>query len=152
TVVCKLFNMVQPDVAIFGEKDFQQLAVIRAMVRDLNIPVRIEGVATVRESDGLAMSSRNGYLTEKERGTAPMLYRTLCSARDAVLAGRDDFGGIEKEQCAFLNRAGFVTDYFTICRSGDLQPAAREDTEIVILAAARLGRTRLIDNIRFSRG
>jgi pantoate--beta-alanine ligase len=150
TVVCKLFNIVQPDLALFGRKDFQQLAVIRTMVRDLNIPVDIIGVDTVREASGLAMSSRNGYLSAQEKQTAAHLYQTLCQARDAVLA-KQSFPDIDQQALNSLKAAGFVPDYFVICRSDDLAKANSEDTELVILVAARLGKTRLIDNIAFSR-
>lgn len=149
TVVCKLFNMVQPDMAFFGEKDFQQLAVIRTMVRDLNLPVKIHSVATLREPDGLAMSSRNGYLTTEQRAIAPTLYQALCAARDAILAENTDFSQIEQQQTQGLNNAGFAVDYFSICRSEDLLPAKSSDNNLVILAAARLGKPRLIDNIQF---
>lgn len=151
TVVCKLFNMVQPDVALFGRKDFQQLAVIRTMVRDLNIPVDIIGVETVREPSGLAMSSRNGYLSAQEKQIASQLYQTLCVARDAVLAGQS-FAEIEQQALNALQAAGFKLkpDYFAICRSDDLAKADSQDKQLVILVAARLGKTRLIDNIAFS--
>jgi pantoate--beta-alanine ligase len=149
TVVCKLFNMVQPDMAFFGEKDFQQLAIIRTLVRDLNISVKIHSVATMREVDGLAMSSRNGYLSAEERLLAPKLYQALCAARDAVLAGNQDFSQIEIQQRQILNNAGFTVDYFSICRAEDLLPAQIHDNNLVILAAARLGKPRLIDNIQF---
>lgn len=151
-VVCKLLNMVQPDLLLLGEKDFQQLAVIRTMVADLNIPVAIQGVATVREADGLAMSSRNGYLTSTERQRAPLLYQALCAARDAVLSGQTDYQAIVDRQAQVLRDAGFLPDYFRICRSADLLPADGNDTELVILIAAKLGKTRLIDNIYFARG
>ncbi len=149
TVVCKLFNMVQPDMAFFGEKDFQQLAVIRTMVRDLNIPVKIHAVATIRESDGLAMSSRNGYLTPEQRKIAPQLYQALCAAKEAVLAENQAFAQIERQQRQNLESAGFAVDYFSICRAEDLLPAKQNDNELVILAAAKLGKPRLIDNIQF---
>jgi len=151
TVVCKLFNLVQPDIALFGLKDFQQLAVIRIMVRDLNFPVEIIAVDTVREPSGLAMSSRNGYLSPEEMMVAPKLYETLCAARDAVLAGRQAYADIEIRSMLFLREAGFQPDYFAICRSSDLKKAETEDKDLVILAAAKLGRTRLIDNVYFSR-
>ena len=151
TVVCKLFNMVQPDMAFFGEKDFQQLAVIRTMVRDLNFPVAIHGVVTVREADGLAMSSRNGYLTPEQRRVAPLLYQTLCQACEAVLSAGQDMAEIERKAKRFLQQAGFQPEYFSICRAGDLKPAAHGDSELVLLAAVRLGQTRLIDNVYFSR-
>ncbi|MDD5114304.1 MAG: pantoate--beta-alanine ligase [Methylobacter sp.] len=150
TVVCKLFNIVQPNLALFGRKDFQQLAVIRTMVRDLNIPVDIIGVDTVREPGGLAMSSRNGYLSAEEKQIAAQLYQTLCHARDAVLAGQP-VADIEQHALSSLQAAGFAPDYFAVCRSQDLAKARAEDTELVLLVAARLGKTRLIDNIAFSR-
>jgi pantoate--beta-alanine ligase len=151
TVICKLFNMVQPNIALFGLKDFQQFTVIKTMVRDLNIPVEIMGVDTVREPGGLAMSSRNGYLTDAEKRLAPKLYHSLCVARDAVLAGNRAYADIEQQALQFLQQAGFQTDYFSVCRSSDLKKAAAEDVDLVLLAAAKLGKTRLIDNIYFSR-
>jgi pantoate--beta-alanine ligase len=151
TVVCKLFNIVQPNIALFGLKDFQQLTVIKTMVRDLNIPVEIIGVDTVREPGGLAMSSRNGYLTDAEKSVAPKLYHSLYVARDAVLAGNQAYADIEQQALQFLQQAGFQTDYFSVCRSSDLKKAAAEDVDLVLLAAAKLGKTRLIDNIYFSR-
>jgi pantoate--beta-alanine ligase len=151
TVVCKLFNMVQPDIALFGLKDFQQFMVIRTMVRDLNIPVDVIGVETVREESGLAMSSRNGYLSESERVVAAKLYQNLGRARNAVLAGKQSHTEIEAEALLFLRKAGFQPEYFSICRSSDLKKADQDDRELVILAAAKLGKTRLIDNIQFSR-
>jgi pantoate--beta-alanine ligase len=151
TVVCKLFNIVQPDTALFGLKDYQQLTVIRVMVRDLNIPVDIIGVATVREADGLAMSSRNGYLTDEEKTIAPKLYQSLCAAREAVLAGEQSFLEIERQSLQFLQESGFLPDYFAICRASDLEKASEVDKELVLLVAARLGKARLIDNICFSR-
>jgi pantoate--beta-alanine ligase len=151
TVVCKLFNLVQPDIALFGLKDFQQLAVIRTMVRDLNFPVEIVGVDTVREPSGLAMSSRNGYLSSEEIKAAPRLYESLCVARDAVLAGKQPYADIEIRAILSLQEIGFQPDYFSICRSSDLKKAETGDKDLVILAAAKLGSTRLIDNVYFSR-
>ncbi|QPK62205.1 pantoate--beta-alanine ligase [Methylomonas sp. LL1] len=150
-VVCKLLNMVQPDRLLLGEKDFQQLAVIRRMVADLNIPVEIQGVATVREADGLAMSSRNGYLSSQERPLAPLLYQALRTVRDAVLQGSQDYHTLVDQQSRILTQSGFLMDYFQVCRSIDLLPATAEDQDLVILIAAKLGKTRLIDNIYFSR-
>lgn len=147
TVVCKLFNMVQPESAFFGRKDFQQLAIINTMVRDLNIPVEIESVETVREPSGLALSSRNGYLNSEELAIAPNLYRNLCFARDEVVAAQLPYPAIEKEAVKRLQQTGFQVDYFSICRTSDLLPAGPEDKDLVILAAAKLGKTRLIDNI-----
>lgn len=151
TVVCKLFNIVQPDVALFGLKDFQQLTVIRTMVRDLNIPVEIVGVETVREASGLAMSSRNGYLTAEEKTVAAKLYQALCNARDAVLAGQRSYQEIESRALLFLQESGFQPDYFSVCRMSDLKRAGEDDVELVLLTAAKLGKTRLIDNVCFSR-
>lgn len=151
TIVSKLFNIVQPDMAIFGEKDFQQLAVIKQMVKDLNIAVDIIAVATARENDGLAMSSRNGYLTAQQREIAPKLYLTLCQARDRVIQGKDDFQSIEQKCLAELQASGFEVDYFSICRASDLVLASENDHDLVILAAAKLGKPRLIDNVFFSK-
>lgn len=150
TIVCKLFNMVQPNHAFFGEKDFQQLQVIRAMVQDLSMNLKIHGVPTVRESDGLAMSSRNGYLDKKERSIAPKLYATLLTLSEQIISGRRDFRQLVREHSLFLNNAGFKTDYIEIrCVESLMQPS-HEDTELVILAAAFLGKTRLIDNLTVS--
>jgi pantoate--beta-alanine ligase len=151
TVVCKLFNMVQPDTALFGLKDFQQLTVIRTMVRDLNFPIEIVGVETVREASGLAMSSRNGYLSADEKAVAAKLYQSLCIARDAILAGQQSYEDIENSALLFLRDCGFQPEYFVVCRAGDLKKAGMDDVDLVLLAAARLGKTRLIDNIYFSR-
>lgn len=149
TVVCKLFNMVQSDVALFGEKDFQQLMVIRRMTEDLCLPVEIVGVATVREADGLAMSSRNGYLEPQERVRAPALYRALCRAGERLRAGMAP-DEVERLGGAEVAAAGLAPDYFSVRRSLDLQPPAGDDGALVVLAAARLGRARLIDNLRVS--
>lgn len=151
TVVCKLFNMVQPDIALFGMKDFQQLTIIKTMVRDLNIEVEIVGVETVRDSSGLALSSRNGYLTETEKTIAPMLYQSLCATKDAILTSQLPFAEIEQRAMQFLTEAGFQTDYFSICRAGDLSYAKGDEQDLVLLAAVKLGTTRLIDNLRFTR-
>jgi pantoate--beta-alanine ligase len=151
TVVCKLFNMVQPDIALFGLKDFQQLTVIKTMVRDLNIQVEIVGVETVRELSGLAMSSRNGYLTDAEKQVAPKLYHSLCVARDAILTGNPAYADLEQQALQLLQQAGFQPDYFSVSRSSDLKKADTNDVDLVILVAAKLGKTRLIDNIYFSR-
>jgi pantoate--beta-alanine ligase len=147
TVVAKLFNMVQPDIAVFGEKDFQQLLIIRRMVEDLDIPVAIEAVATVREEDGLAMSSRNGYLSAGERALAPQLYQTLLDVRELILRGDKELAGIEQAAMIQLREAGFEPQYVSIRRSADLSvPVSRHD-RLVVLAAVMLGSTHLIDNI-----
>ncbi|OWJ94280.1 pantoate--beta-alanine ligase [Pseudomonas sp. A46] len=150
TVVSKLFNMVQPDLAVFGEKDFQQLAVIRKLVRDLNMPIQIIGEPTVRAEDGLALSSRNGYLDEGQRAAAPALYRTLQRLANAIREGRRDFAGLEQEGRDELAAAGFRPDYLEIRESLNLRRADVEDQHLVILAAAFMGNTRLIDNLAFS--
>ncbi len=147
TVVCKLFNMVQPDVALFGQKDYQQLMVIRHMVSDLCLPVEIIGVPTVREADGLAMSSRNGYLTTQEREQAPELYRIMRSTADEIEAGAEDYAKLEADARQHLENAGFRPDYYTIRRADDLAEPAAGDRGLVIVAAAYLGRARLIDNL-----
>jgi pantoate--beta-alanine ligase len=120
TVVTRLFNLVQPDVAVFGEKDYQQLVLIRRMARELCLPVQIVGVATEREADGLAMSSRNGYLTASERTNAAILYRTLTEVKMAVESGAVDYPAVERTAMAALTRAGFRPDYVSIRRASDL--------------------------------
>lgn len=147
TVVCKLFNMVQPDVAVFGKKDYQQLMIIRRMTEDMNIPVRVIGAPTVREDDGLAMSSRNGYLTAEERKIAPFLYRTLCDVANTLQQGHRNFTQIEQNAAAMLDAEGLRTDYISIRRMQDLAKPSTEQDTFVVLAAAYLGRARLIDNI-----
>lgn len=149
TVVTKLFNLVQSDVAVFGEKDFQQLAIIRKMVRDLDMPVDVLSLPTVRDDDGLAMSSRNGYLTVDERAIAPHLYRILNETRDAIVAGDRDYQALEVSAAEAINDAGFKTDYVRICNGDTLVSAEPDDAYVVILASAWLGKARLIDNIAF---
>lgn len=151
TIVTKLFNSVQPDIAIFGEKDYQQLLIILTMIKDLNIPVKIVGIATERDADGLALSSRNNYLTKQERAIAPALYQSLCDAQNKILRGEQKMREVEQLQQAHLNKLGFKVDYFSICNSDNLQQAGDGDKNIVILAAAKLGKPRLIDNISFVR-
>ena len=148
TIVCKLFGLVQPDVAIFGEKDFQQLTLIRRMVADLNMPIRIQGVATVREANGLALSSRNAYLTSEEKTRAALLYQCLEAARAALDSGRRDYGTVEVEQLDVLLRAGFRPDYFAVRTLHDLAAPVDGEREFVIMTAAWLGKTRLIDNLQ----
>jgi pantoate--beta-alanine ligase len=148
TVVTKLFGIVTPDVAVFGEKDFQQLAVIRRLVRDLDLGVEIAAGPTVREPDGLALSSRNQYLSPTERQQAPALYRSLAAARRRLAAGDRSFAAIEQEAKTALAAAGFEPDYVAIRRATDLAPPQAGDEALVVLGAARLGSTRLIDNLR----
>jgi pantoate--beta-alanine ligase len=152
TVVCKLFNMVQPEVALFGEKDFQQLAVIRRMVEDLCLPVEVVGVPTVREPDGLAMSSRNGYLTAEERARAPALHRALRAAAEEIEAGGADLVAVARAAAERIDAAGLRTDYVSVRRAADLAVPGDADGDLVVLAAAYLGRARLIDNRRVRRG
>jgi pantoate--beta-alanine ligase len=147
TVVCKLFNMVQPDVALFGEKDRQQLTVIRRMAADLNLSLSIVGIPTVREANGLAMSSRNAYLSDDEKQRAAALYRSLLQAKDALEAGEREYSAIEQAQAEILRGEGFREDYFAIRRFDDLGLPAPDEHNLVILVAAWMGRARLIDNL-----
>ena len=147
TVVLKLFNMVAPRAAIFGKKDYQQYVVLRDMVRQLALPVEIVPAETVRAEDGLALSSRNGYLSPAERAEAPRLYQALRRAWEEVLAGKRDFRRIELQAMSTLADKGWRPDYVSVRRQSDLQPPVEGDRELVVLAAAFLGRTRLIDNV-----
>lgn len=147
TVVLKLFNMVRPHSAIFGKKDYQQYIVLRDMVRQFALPIEIIPAETVRAEDGLALSSRNHYLSARERAEAPRLYRTLCVMRDQLVRGSRDFQRLELDGMAELARHGWRPDYIAVRRQADLQPVTAQDRHLVIVAAARLGRTRLIDNI-----
>jgi pantoate--beta-alanine ligase len=147
TVVAKLFNMAQPQVAVFGEKDFQQLAVIRRMVRDLDMSVEVVGVATMREADGLAMSSRNGYLTPAEREIAPTLYATLQMTAEKLQQGEQDLSSLQEKAANVLKNAGFCPGYVSIRRAEDLREPTQDDRDLVVLAAAWLGKARLIDNL-----
>ncbi|MFC5741653.1 pantoate--beta-alanine ligase [Dyella tabacisoli] len=147
TVVCKLFNLVQPDIAVFGQKDFQQLKVIERMVRDLSLPVKVMAAPTFRADDGLALSSRNQYLSVTERALAPQIYATLLQIRELMAKGHA-WRVIEQAAAAKLTRAGFVPDYVAVRRAEDLsEPADDERSGLVALIAARLGQTRLIDNL-----
>jgi len=148
TVVVKLFCLVQPDVAIFGEKDFQQLTVIRRVVQDLNLPVTIVGAPTVRAEDGLALSSRNRYLTHEERAIAPQLYRALDRARRRIETGDVDVAAIEAEGLEALRAAGIRPDYFEVRTADRLARPAGQDLNLVVLGAGRLGKARLIDNLQ----
>ena len=148
TVVTRLFNQVQPDVAAFGKKDFQQLAVIRQMVTDLAFPIEILGGSIVRESDGLAMSSRNQYLSSDERPVAAEIRKVLLKMRDGIAAGRARLE-VEAEAAARLAAAGYAVDYAVVRRPDLSEPSEAEKTPKVALIAAKLGRTRLIDNLEF---
>ncbi|MCE9685776.1 pantoate--beta-alanine ligase [Shewanella sp. AS16] len=150
TIVCKLFNLVQPDLALFGQKDYQQLLVIRTMVEDLSLPIEILGIETIREASGLAMSSRNGYLTAEERVTAATLKQTLDFMADALIQGQP-LSQIGTQAERMLIEAGFKPDYLEVRNAHTLAPAAATDSELVILAAAYLGKARLIDNLLVKR-
>jgi pantoate--beta-alanine ligase len=147
TIVSKLFNMTRADVAVFGEKDYQQLAVIRRMVDDLNIPIIIISEPIVREADGLAMSSRNGYLSKEQRQLAPKLHATLSDIHQAISKGDYDFETLEGTAKIQLSELGFKPDYLHIYHRDNLRPAKKADKDLVIVAAAFLGTTRLIDNL-----
>ena len=147
TVVLKLFNCVQPQAALFGKKDYQQLMVIRNMTRQLALPIKIIGGETVRAADGLALSSRNGYLSETERAEAPRLYRLLNEIRTAIRAGERDTVHLENAAVSALTAAGWKTDYVAVRQQSDLATPTGTNTPLVVLAASRLGATRLIDNI-----
>ena len=147
TVVAKLFNIVEPDYACFGKKDYQQLAILQGMAADLNFRVEIVPVDIGRAADGLALSSRNQYLSEAERKQAPQLYRELQAIARAVENGNRDYAALEQQAAANLKQAGWQVDYVEIRHAGNLQVAHVGDSELVVLAAARLGNTRLIDNV-----
>jgi pantoate--beta-alanine ligase len=148
TVVVKLLNLVQPDTAIFGEKDYQQLTIIRRSVEDLCLPVRIVGAPTVRAEDGLALSSRNRYLSPEERRIAPTVYRALDRARRRLESGDADVAAIEAEGMETLRAAGFRPDYFEVRNADTLARPRGRNFDVVVLTAARLGRARLIDNVQ----
>ena len=145
TVVCKLFNIIQPDIAVFGEKDYQQLLVIRSLVKNLNLPIRIYSVPTFRETDGLAVSSRNKYLSLSERQIAPLLFKAIIDVADSIKRGESDYENLEKNSISSLMTAGFRPEYFSVCDSRTLKKPVNQ--ELVIMASAWLGKARLIDNI-----
>ena len=147
TVVAQLFNIVEPDYACFGKKDYQQLVILQGMAADLNFRVEIVPVDIGRAADGLALSSRNQYLSEAERKQAPQLYRELQAIARAVENGNRDYAALEQQAAANLKQAGWQVDYVEIRHAVNLQVAHVGDSELVILAAARLGNTRLIDNV-----
>ena len=154
TVVCKLFNLVQPDVACFGLKDYQQVQVIQTMVEDLSMPIDIVPVATKREASGLAMSSRNNYLTPEEKAIAPTLNQQMQWLVEAIKSAPKedtDFIGLAKQASKAIDEVGMKTDYIHVCHARTLNPASDDDTNLVILAAAHCGKARLIDNVQFSR-
>jgi pantoate--beta-alanine ligase len=147
TVVLKLFNMVSPHSAIFGKKDYQQYIVLRDMVRQFALPIEIIPAETVRAADGLALSSRNNYLSAEERQEAPRMHQVLRHAHAEIMNGARDYQRIELDAMAALAHHGWKPDYVTVRRQADLQIPAAEDRDLVVLAAARLGRARLIDNV-----
>jgi len=152
TVVSRLFNMVQPDIAVFGNKDYQQIAIIRRMVEDLSYPIQVVGVDTVRTKEGLALSSRNGYLTDKQMIVAPSLQESLQNMAKVLrekpsVISKSALKKLEDSQKAVLKKKGFKPQYITVCRQSDLKPAKKGDQQLVILAAAQLGKSRLIDNL-----
>ena len=155
TVVLKLFNLVffngaSRKVAIFGKKDFQQLLIIRELVNQFNLPIEIMAAETMREADGLAMSSRNGYLNPMQRLEAPRLHKALSLVVDAVKQGNTDFKSIETQTSQFLTQLGWIVDYIAIRSSNTLLPASPTDKQLIVLGAAKQGKTRLIDNIEFN--
>lgn len=147
TVVMKLFQIAQPDVALFGKKDYQQLMILRNMASELNLPIEIVAGDTVRAADGLALSSRNGYLSASERAEAPKLFETLTKVIEKIRAGNRDFPQLERDSMAFLRARNWSPDYVAIRKKTDLQLPAAHESGLVVLAAARLGSTRLIDNL-----
>ncbi len=149
TVVLKLFNLVRPDIAVFGKKDFQQLHIIRELVRQFNIPITIMAGETEREADGLAMSSRNGYLNAGQRIEAPRLYKTLQVAVRNIQQGNRDFAALERDTSAYLTQLGWIVDYIAIRSERTLLAPLPHESGLIALGAARLGQTRLIDNIQF---
>jgi pantoate--beta-alanine ligase len=151
TVVMKLFNIVMPQTAVFGRKDFQQLFIIRELVRQFNLPIEIIAGETVREASGLAMSSRNGYLTPEQKSYASMLHTCLKEIVASVQQGCVDYAALEQLTAQTLDNNGWLTDYISVRSARTLLPATQEDSALVVLAAAKIGNTRLIDNIEFTR-
>ncbi len=147
TVVTKLFNLVQPDFACFGEKDFQQLQVIKTMVRDLAIPVEVIGVPTQRDVNGLALSSRNGYLSEEQKQQAAILFKTLNWMKEEVQSGQRDYAALEVQAIARIEELGLKVDYLSVAERNTLKAPHADDQQLVILAAAFLDKVRLIDNL-----
>ncbi len=150
SVVARLFALVQADVAVFGQKDYQQQLVIRRMVADLNLPIEIVTAPTVREEDGLAMSSRNAYLSDEERAIAPLLFSTLSNVKDKLQSGNRDYAALEEQASLALAAGGFVPEYVAIRRAADLGTPQDDSNKLVVLAAARLGQARLIDNVELT--
>ena len=152
TIVLKLLNIVRPDVSVFGKKDFQQYRVIKKMVQDLNLGVDIIGAETTREANGLATSSRNQYLSDDQKAQAALIYQTLKELAAGISAGERDFNKLEQASTEKLRQAGFQTEYFCVWNAETLNPASTEDRRLAILVTARLGDTRLLDNIEIDLG
>ena len=152
TIVLKLLNIVRPDISVFGKKDFQQYRVIKKMVQDLNMEVDIIGAETTREPSGLATSSRNQYLSDKQKTLAPLIYQLLVESESSIAKGDTNFTGLENQAIKRLDQAGFETDYFCVCNAETLEAASPKDRRLVILVTARLGDTRLLDNIEIDLG
>jgi len=150
TVVSKLFNIAQPNKAVFGLKDYQQFLIIKKMVYDLKFPIEIIGVETHRESNGLAMSSRNNYLSAEQRKNAGIIYQSLQATAKSMRTGLGNYSELEQQAMKMIEQAGLTPDYFAICQADTLEPAQAEDKELVLLAAAYSGPARLIDNLRVS--
>ena len=149
TIICKLFNLIQPEFAFFGRKDFQQLFLIKELVKQLNYPIHIIAIDTVRDKDGLAMSSRNNLLSKEDRKKAPQLFKLLNVMKDKVMQKKLPFKEIEDDADRLLNASGWIVDYLTIRSAESLKFAVHDEKQIVILGAATLGSVRLIDNIEF---
>lgn len=147
SVVTRLFSLVQPDVAVFGQKDYQQQLVIRRLVADMHLPIQVLSGETLREDDGLAMSSRNQYLSDEERRAAPQLHAALQQVADALTTGNEDYAALETAAMERLEQHGFEPEYISIRRAENLAPPDRDSDQLVVLAAARLGKARLIDNL-----
>ncbi len=150
TVVLKLFNIVKPDVSVFGKKDYQQYRVIRKMVEDLNLDVQIIGQETTREASGLATSSRNQYLDDAQKERAAMIYRLLQQTAQQIEEGERNYAALQQRAIKKLDAGGFKTDYFVVCNAETLQPATADDRDLVILVTAAMDSTRLLDNIEIS--
>ena len=147
TIVLKLFNIVKPDISVFGRKDYQQYRVIKKMVEDLNLDVEIIGAETTREFSGLATSSRNQYLSDEQKLDAAIIFETLKSSAEQIQAGKREYALIEQQAIEVLQEAGMSADYYRVCNADTLKPASKGDRKLVILVTAKMGETRLLDNI-----
>ncbi|MBM87754.1 MAG: pantoate--beta-alanine ligase [Gammaproteobacteria bacterium] len=150
TVVCKIFNIVNPDIAFFGLKDYQQFLIIQKLVKDLGFPLKVVGIEVVRDQNGLALSSRNNFLSAEQLKIATNVNRCLTNAKNNIMAGLKEFRSIEQQSLEKMYSAGLKPEYFSICHAYSLEPAEKNDLELVILTAVYLGSIRLIDNVRIS--